>query len=587
MNNNRVELSINPGRVCFGLSRIGYTPATAICDIIDNSVQANAKNIHIIIKKNREDLSDRNRNNVKEYLVIDDGCGMSEEEVKQSLTLGSPNENYIPHSLSKFGLGLKSAAFSQGDELHIISSVGFEFNKYVVELNSVREEGKYFATKTSLGDSDRELIERYLIDGKGTIVRITQIVMNNHPSVKKTVEELTNQLGVIYYYYLKNGLKIFIDQQQPQEIQPYDVLFVNEANEHGNLDENSWDGKTVQWIEKPREILLDVDLDIKATIEVTQLPHPPIFELESKSKQKEIRNKYNIEAKNYGFYVYRNKRLISWAESFDGIIPPDQQLYSLRGRILIDESADDCFNIDVKKSTITLSDEAYREISDRADEYKRKSRKAWDKAKKLKAAINNSDPNSTSNNIIADFEPPDLLPGEPIPNEEKEAERNRRQKEIEQEMQNKMRKLVLRNKSELENKIITEEEIDPSDLQTAITGESNPESKKIFRVESIEDNHLWEPYYDAEHEHCVRINKYHRFAKVIFEDNSENIDLQVIFELLLLQLSSAEVYLRKSQTSYSKDQIRELITEYRRISSEYLAEMCRKIGEDLPPLNNG
>ena len=31
---------MNAARVCFGISRIGYTPASAICDIVDNSVSA-------------------------------------------------------------------------------------------------------------------------------------------------------------------------------------------------------------------------------------------------------------------------------------------------------------------------------------------------------------------------------------------------------------------------------------------------------------------------------------------------------------------------------------------------------------------
>lgn len=42
---------INAARVCFGISRIGYTPSSAICDIIDNSVSANAHNIHVMIKR--------------------------------------------------------------------------------------------------------------------------------------------------------------------------------------------------------------------------------------------------------------------------------------------------------------------------------------------------------------------------------------------------------------------------------------------------------------------------------------------------------------------------------------------------------
>jgi len=41
--------------------------------------------------------------------------------------------------------------------------------------------------------------------------------------------------------------------------------------------------------------------------------------------------------------VYRNRRLISWADSLDGIVGSDQDLWSFRGRILIDDSADNVF----------------------------------------------------------------------------------------------------------------------------------------------------------------------------------------------------------------------------------------------------
>ena len=90
-----------------------------------------------------------------------------------------------------------------------------------------------------------------------------------------------------------------------------------------------------------------------------------------------------IDASNYGFYVYRNKRLISWASHLQ-IIPYDQDFYAFRGRILIDDAADDFFNIDVKKSTITLSDEAWTAISDYTKEAKSKSKAAWLNAGRLR-----------------------------------------------------------------------------------------------------------------------------------------------------------------------------------------------------------
>ncbi len=576
-----VDLAIDASRVCFGLSRIGYTPASALCDIIDNSVQAGARIINILIRKNRDDLGDNRKNNVKEYIVVDDGKGMSNEGIQNSLKLGASADNYEYNSLSKFGLGLKSAAFSQGEELQVISSTGEGFNKYIISLPAIADKQKYFASRLDLDEFDQELIHKYLSSKQGTIIRVTQIRMINHPSVKNTIEELKTKVGTIYYYFMKDGLDIKIDDES---IEPFDVLCVEEANSNGNLDENEWDGKTVKWIEKEKEITLDADANVKAKIEITQLPYPPLFELEKPGEQKKIRDKYKIDAGNYGFYVYRNKRLISWAESFNGIIPPDQELYAFRGRILIDESADDSFNIDVKKSTITLSDEALNEISDRSDEYKRKSRKAWRRANSLRKQMLGRDPNSTSNSIASEFEPPDFLPGEQLPTVQIENEKNKREKEIETEMLSRIRRIAARDKGESEGRKITEDELEKSDLEIALKGKSNPEASKIYRVESVEDNALWEPYYDTDHGGCVRINKGHRFARLVFEDNIDNTDLQVIFDLLLLQLATAETYIQKSITSSPRSEIEKLTSEYRRITSEYLAALCRNREGKLPPI---
>lgn len=584
---SQVSLELDPGRICFGLSRIGYTPATALCDILDNSVRAKATNVHIQIIKAREELNDNKKNNVKEYVVIDDGIGMNDSDIIEALKLGSSEQNYGENSLSKFGLGLKSASFSQGEELHLISSPGNgqEFRKYVVSMPEIRKHKKYFATLAPLNESDLSFIDSYLRSGKGTIIRIVDVRLTNHPSVKKTIEELTNKVGVIYYYFMKeDGIKIWINDSS---VEPFDVLFVDEANQNGNLDENDWDAKTVKWIEKPTQITLDAPDEgenVKATIEVTQLPYPPIFDLEERGKQKQIRDKYRIAAGNYGYYVYRNKRLISWAESFGGIIPQDQDYYAFRGRILIDESADDSFNIDVKKSTITLSDEASTEISDRSDQYKRKSKRGWERGASLKNEVLGKDTNLTANEIVANFDPPELLPGEPIATPAIELERIKRGEEMEKEMQQRIRENTIRHKSDTEGRKVDEVEIDNEDIESFLKEDANPAASKIYKVSYVDDNALWAPYYDTDHGNCVRINKLHRFSRLIFDDNSENPDLQIIFQLLLLQLSEAEVYVQKNLTSIERKNVQHVIEEYRRITSECLASMCRDLQDKLPPI---
>lgn len=584
---SEINLNISAGRLLFGLSRIGYTTSSAICDIIDNSMRAKASSITILITKMRDDLADSKKNNVKQYIIVDNGCGMNNEGLLNSLKLGSSEEEYEPFSLSKFGLGLKSAAFSQCDTLKIISSDGVsDFIKYEVSLPQIIDRNEYFANKTEIDKTELDLIQKYLTNKKGTIVILDNVRKVNHPSVKKTLAELKQKIGVIYYYFLSDGVTINLAGEMVNAIDP---LFVEEANLNGNLNEHEWDGQKVQWIEQQRELVLDTETDTKCRIEITQLLYPPIYKIlhPNQSKDLEIRNRYMIGAGNYGFYVYRNKRLIAWASSLDGIIPQDQDFYAFRGRIFIDDSADDYFNIDVKKSTLTLSDEAYNTISDFTHEAKAKSRKAWKNANEVVNSIMNKEPNEVANQIIGDFDQIELLPGDIEPQENVLRQRNDL---LDKEMREKAMQMAIQSRQDKGENTPNPEELTPEEILNAVRGVENdnlsPNISNIFRVTSVIDNLLWEPYHDATLGECVRINKFHRFSKYIFEDNVNNHDLQIIFELMLLQMAEAEIYARKNAPEkYKYEDIVILITEFRRVVSEFLANMVRRKGDQLPPFS--
>ena len=552
----------------------------SICDIIDNSIRANSTFVRLIIVKERQDFSDAKKNNIKEYLIIDDGDGMNRNQIIEALKLGASNESYEEHSLSKFGLGLKSAAFSQGDTLDVISSDGTGFNKFQVSLLNIIKTKAYTADELELTDEDNNLISNILKSGKGTIIRIGAIRKNNHPSVKNTINELNTKVGVIYYYFInEQNLKIYISDKEVIGIDP---LFIDEANQNGNLDENSWDGTETKWIEKRKEITLDNDLEITAFIEITQLPYPPIFRIKhlGEAKDVEIRKKYLIESGNYGFYVYRNNRLISWASHLNGIIPYDQDFYSFRGRITINNSADDFFNIDVKKSTLTLSEEAWKVISDVTREARNKSKNAWLNAGKIRREILNKDPNEIANKLLSEFAQIEILPGDNLPSEEQSLNRIEL---ITQDMAEKVKLIIKMMREDKGQDIGDVGEITSEEKEEAVKGEINPHLSKIFRVSSVADNLLWEPYYDTDLGNCVRINKLHRFALYIYENNSENQDLQITFDLLMLQLSDSEFYAYKNIMDFDYEQIKNILWNFRRITSEFLAHMVRKLENELPP----
>ena len=568
---------MNAARVCFGISRIGYTPASAICDIVDNAVSAHAKNVHIQIIKKQDSYNDNKKNNIKEYLIIDDGEGMDAEGIGRALDLGSNDMAYADDTLSKFGLGLKSASFAQGKRLEVISGNGIDIHKEFVDLDDIEEE--YFSVEDELSEEDKKLAAEYFIDGnRGTIIRITKIHTNNHPSTKATVDELKEKLGVIYFYFLKKDIHIYVGND---EIEAFDPLFTDEAG-NNNLDENIWDGKSVQWLLRPQEIMLDSDMKVNGKIEITMLPHPKVRKTDGIS-DKSIRERYHISASNYGFYIYRNKRLINWANRLD-IIPADQDYYAFRGRINIQSDADDAFNIDVSKSHINLSEDARESLDDYIADYKRKCKNAWNNAwSKYKAQISqdsNDISNSITNELGDSVDDTDMKEESEQYNEEFE----RREKEIVEQSLEKGIEETLTRISDEGSEAKTKEQLTAADILETMKGSASvDELDKIFKVHTITDNQLWEPYVDAEKKECVRISKTHRYAKLVYENNSENKDLQVLFELFLYIEAKAELQIRKNYHGASLEKVTEILEEFRLAVSEKLAKLCRKQENNLPP----
>ncbi len=88
------------------LRAFGYEPPTALADLVDNSITAGARNVWI-------DFHWAGETSV--VSVTDDGAGMTAEALVAAMRPGSQNPlaNRAPHDLGRFGLGLKTASFSQ------------------------------------------------------------------------------------------------------------------------------------------------------------------------------------------------------------------------------------------------------------------------------------------------------------------------------------------------------------------------------------------------------------------------------------------------------------------------------------------
>ena len=146
-----------------------------------------------------------------------------------------------------------------------------------------------------------------------------------------------------------------------------------------------------------------------------------------------------------------------------------------------------------------------------------------------------------------------------------------------------MRREAARAKQNETGQPVDVDSLTDADVAEAARGPANPSASRIFRVPYVEDNALWEPYYDADDGWSVRINAQHQFGRRVFEDNDKNVDLQVLVELVLLTMAQAEAQTQKVSRLAQVD-AEKLLHDYRRTVSEYLAKLCRDLGDRLPPL---
>ena len=159
----------------------GYSLERAVADIIDNSITANAKNIHIVHHFDNEN---------SKIAIIDDGDGMAKDELIDGMRLNSKNplDERNENDLGRFGLGLKTASLSQCETLTVRSKKDGNDNIRCWDLGFISKQNEYALLKkapTNDGDFLLNLIDK---NNQGTIVLWENLNFDFKPD-----EEISNK----------------------------------------------------------------------------------------------------------------------------------------------------------------------------------------------------------------------------------------------------------------------------------------------------------------------------------------------------------------------------------------------------------
>jgi hypothetical protein len=303
---------------------IGYNIETAVADIVDNSISAEAKIIWINFEWKGSDTW---------LSVKDDGHGMDNDELIQALRPGSKNplaERSVK-DLGRFGLGLKTASFSQCKQLTVLSKKTDNSAVYWTwDLNYVNQTGNWDLIKYLPNSFNEDVLENMT---SGTIVIWNQLdrVVNNlkkedensHNKFLQIMSHVKYHLSMVFHRFISAKKISIMFQERP--IEPWDPFLINEPSTQFFPVEHLQNGKVI----------------VKGYV----LPHKSKLSLH-KFREAEGSKGWNEQQ---GFYIYRNDRLLL-AGDWLGMFRKEEHYKLARIEINLPNSLDADWQIDIKKS---------------------------------------------------------------------------------------------------------------------------------------------------------------------------------------------------------------------------------------------
>lgn len=308
---------------------LGYSFSSAIADLIDNSISANADEISIISEPSVDPW----------MIIFDNGCGMSKDELYEAMRYGSKNplEERKNDDLGRFGLGLKAASLSQCRRLVVVSKKNNAICAYSWDLDFVIQRGEW-VLKCFSNEEIKEYVHIEMIDKveTGTYIllenfdRIKESTATLNITFNKNLNDMENHIALVFHRFIEEGLTIKLNGMKIEARDPF--LSMHPATQ------------------KKRESSFYINGE-KIALKPFVLPHL------SKLKQEDLDKLGGKECirNEQGFYVYRNKRLIIWGTWFR-LERKDELNKLARVRVDIPNSLDYMWAIDIKKSSATLPD---------------------------------------------------------------------------------------------------------------------------------------------------------------------------------------------------------------------------------------
>ncbi len=319
------------------LRGVGYSLSTAAADLIDNSISAGAQNVWLNFNYAGKDST---------ISLLDDGSGMVPAELVRAMTLGArnPTERRDANDLGRFGLGLKTASFSQCRRLTVASRCSGTTAVRVWDLDHIARTNDW-QLLIGPGAGSVEHLTRLEAMPSGTLVLLEKLdrIVEGVPSGRSQdaflalIDRVEDHLAMVFHRFLEGpspDLRLFINGTSPSaRIKPWDPFLADSVTTVATPQEHI---ATARGMVGLRGFVLP-HKDFLSAAEFISGGGPDGWVAQQ------------------GFYVYRNRRMLlagGWLGLGEERAWTREEPFKLaRLRLDIPNTADDEWKIDIKKST--------------------------------------------------------------------------------------------------------------------------------------------------------------------------------------------------------------------------------------------
>ena len=314
------------------LRDIGYSLETAVADILDNSITAKSTEIEIHLNV---------INKAAQIAIIDNGIGMTEEELLIAMRPGSksPLDSRAKDDLGRFGLGLKTASFSQCRKLTVVTRKDEQLSAAQWDMDFIaKQEYDEWTLQIPEGIEIESIPFTDQIPETGTLILWERLDRLEDATLNTTLEDHLYENFDVVRKHLELIFHRFLDGEKPyRKVQ---ILINDEVLKAFDPFHSKHNSTIIQ----PEEVIRVQNIPIN--IQPYVLPH-------HKKTTAADWVKYGGEAgylKSQGFYVYRAGRLIIHGTWFR--LAKQVELTKLsRVRVDMPNELDHLWKIDVKKSS--------------------------------------------------------------------------------------------------------------------------------------------------------------------------------------------------------------------------------------------